>query len=56
MALDGTQPDVLQQLGVSYAQLVDYSSKAYLATLVRSTHDCYLHSERHRFNSALWLW
>jgi len=36
MALEGTQSGVLQQLGVSYTQLVDYSSKQYLATLVSS--------------------
>ena len=35
MALEGTQSDVLRHLGVSYGQLVDYSSKEYLATLVR---------------------
>jgi len=34
MALERTQSAVLQQLGVSYAQLVDYSSKEYIATLV----------------------
>lgn len=39
MALEGTQSSVLQQLGVSYAQLVDYSLKEYFATLVSSTDD-----------------
>lgn len=42
MALEGTQPGVLQQLEVSYAQLIDYYSKAYLATLVRSTRNLLL--------------
>ena len=57
MALEGTQSGVLQHLGVSYGQLVDYSSKEYLATLVRPPHDllpCQLTQNRHRFNSALW--
>jgi len=39
MVPEGTQSGVLQQLGVSYAQLVDYSSKDYIATLVRSVND-----------------
>lgn len=39
MALEGTQSSALQQLGVSYAQLVDYSLKEYIATLVSSTND-----------------
>jgi len=33
------QPAALQQLGVSYDQLFDYSSKEYIATLVSSAHD-----------------
>ena len=39
MAPGGTQSGVLQQLGVSHFQIVDYSSKEYTATLVGSTHD-----------------
>ena len=39
MAPGGTQSGVLQQLGVSYFQIIDYSSKEYIATLVGSTHD-----------------
>lgn len=45
----------LQRLGVSYAQVVDYYSKEYVATLVSSTD--YLqtaHSNQRRFKSALW--
>ena len=38
MALEGKQSGVLQQLGVSYHQILDYSSKEYTATLVGSTH------------------
>ena len=38
MAFEGTQSVVLQQLGVSYPQLVDYYSKQYSATLVSPTH------------------
>jgi hypothetical protein len=37
MALDGTQPGALQELGISYAQLVEYSSKEYMSTLVSPT-------------------
>src|SRR5258706_4073682 len=38
MALEGKQSGVLQQLGVSHHQILDYSSKEYTATLVGSTH------------------
>ena len=38
MALEGKQSGVLQQLGVSYHQILDYSSTEYTATLVGSTH------------------
>jgi len=37
MALETTQSGVLQQLGVSYPQMIDYSSKQYTATLVGRT-------------------
>jgi len=37
MALETTQSGVLQQLGVSYPQLIYYSSKQYTATLVGRT-------------------
>jgi hypothetical protein len=37
--LEGMQSVALQQLGVSYPQLVDYSSKQYTATLVGSIDD-----------------
>jgi len=37
MVIEGTQSDVLQQLGVSYFQLIDYSSKQFTATLVSRT-------------------
>ena len=37
MAIEGTQQGVLQQLGVSYPQLIDYTSKQYVSTLVRPT-------------------
>ena len=40
MALEGTQSGVLQQLGVSSSQLIDYTSKEYIATLVSSTMVC----------------
>jgi len=33
----GRQSDVLQRLGVSYSQLLDYSSKEYVNTLVSPT-------------------
>jgi hypothetical protein len=39
MVLKGAQSSVLQQLGVSYTQLVDYSSKDYISTLVSSIND-----------------
>ncbi len=39
MPLDGMQSGVLQQLGVSHGQLVDYSSKEYLASIVRCNRD-----------------
>lgn len=38
MVLEETQSVVLQQLGVSYPQLIDYYSKQYAATLVSRTH------------------
>jgi len=37
MAVEGTQSDVFQQLGFSYFQLTDYSSKQFTATCVRRT-------------------
>jgi len=37
MAVEETQSDVLQKLGVSYFQLTDYSSKQFTATLVSRT-------------------
>ena len=47
MATEGTQSDVLQRLGVSYSQLIDYSSKEYIAILVSPTHDLRtVHSDR----------
>lgn len=42
MALEVAQSDVLQQLGVSYPQLIDYSSEAYTAILVSPTMPCRL--------------
>jgi hypothetical protein len=39
MALKDTHSGALQQLGVSYLQILDYSSKEYAATLVGSIHD-----------------
>ena len=39
MARGGTLSGGLQQLGVSYFQIIDYSSKEYTATLVGSTHN-----------------
>ena len=35
MDIERRQSDVLQQLGVSYPQLIDYTSKEYAAILVR---------------------
>ena len=40
MAVEATHSDVLQELGVSYPQLIDYTSKAYAATLVGPTMPC----------------
>ena len=40
MALGGTQSGVLQQLEVSYLQVLDYSLKEYAATLVGSALTC----------------
>lgn len=37
MTLQATHSDVLEELGVSYPQLIDYSTKAYTATLVGPT-------------------
>ena len=58
MALEGKQSGVLQQLGVSYHQILDYSSKEYTATLVSSTHhdlQAYRsNSDETRFKSAFW--
>ena len=56
MALGGMQAGVLQQLGVSYFQIIDYSSKEYAATLVGSTHDLQayrsINSNETRFKSG----
>jgi hypothetical protein len=38
MGIEGKQQDVLQRLGISYSQLIDHSSKEYVATLVSPTH------------------
>ena len=55
MALEATQSDALQQLGVSYSQLIDYSSKQYVATLVGPAPRLQItHSDRLRFKSVLW--
>ena len=40
MAINETQSDVLRQLGVSYSQVIDYSSKQYTATLVSPSITC----------------
>ena len=40
MATEATHSDILQQLGVSYPQLIDYFSKAYTATLVGPAMAC----------------
>ena len=40
MAHEAAHSDLLQQLGVSYPQLIDYYSKAYTATLVGPTMTC----------------
>ena len=40
MALEEAHSDVTQQLGVSYPQLIDYYSTAYIATLVGPTTAC----------------
>jgi len=40
MAIEAMHSDVLQHLGVSYPQLIDYSSKVYTATLVGPTLVC----------------
>jgi hypothetical protein len=40
MAHEVAHSDVLQQLGVSYPQLIDHYSKAYTATLVGPTMAC----------------
>ena len=37
MVPEGTQSDILQQLGVSYPELIDYFSKQHTATLVGPT-------------------
>ena len=57
MAFQGMQSDVLQQLGVSYPQLIDYFSKQYIATLVGPTHGQQtVHSDQRRFKSVFWSW
>ena len=38
MALQETQSNVLLELGVSYPQFIDYSSKQYTAALVGLSH------------------
>lgn len=38
MAIERTQSDVLQQLGVSHSQLIDYSLNEYAAILVSPTY------------------
>jgi len=40
MAHEAAHSDLLQQLGLSYPQLIDYYSKAYTATLVGPTLAC----------------
>jgi len=45
MALEGTQSDVLKQLGVSYPQLIDYYSKQHAATLVSPAQTCRSHTQ-----------
>jgi hypothetical protein len=48
------QSGALQQLGVSYPQLFDYSSKEYTATLVGPTHDLQMyHSTQTNVGSSL---
>jgi len=55
MSLERTQSGVLQRLGVSHSQLVDYSSNQYAATLVGLTLGLQtFRSDRHRFKSAPW--
>ena len=39
MALEDKQLGPLQQLEISYPQILDYLSKQYTATVVSSTHD-----------------
>ena len=59
MALGVTHSDVLQQLGVTYPQLIDYSSEAYTASLVSPTMPCrslFTYICRYRFRFALWFW
>jgi len=40
MAPEAAHSELLQQLGVSYPQLIDYYSEAYIATLVSPTMTC----------------
>jgi hypothetical protein len=40
MALEAAHSDVLQQLGISYPQLIDYISKQHTAALVSPTSAC----------------
>ena len=56
MVLGDAQSGVLQQLGVSYLQLLDYSSKEYVATLVSSIHDLQIYrSTQTHLDSSLHL-
>ena len=56
MVLGDPQSGALQQLGVSYLQLLDYSSKEYTATLVGSTHDLQIYrSTQTHIDSSLHL-
>jgi hypothetical protein len=58
------QSGALQQLGVSYPQLFDYSSKEYTATLVGPTHDLQMYystqtnvgSSLHPVNNSMGLY
>ena len=56
MVLGDAQSDALQQLGVSYFQLLDYSSKEYTATLVGFTNDLQIYrSTQTHVDSSLHL-
>lgn len=56
MPLEGMHSDELQQLGVSYTQLIDYSSMQYAATLVSPSRGLQTvqYSDRGRFKSVFW--